>query len=241
MYLGPGCPEGKFHNCLFNHICDILPAISIIWPSYDADFTRKLKTCKTTASPWTSWPVTTLLTPLSTCADTYTLISDQAFSQRKDRNLNQWTASGSNCEPWEGQIMFLTPDSPPFDINIVMAIIKSPHYDCIRHLQGGRPVTRHSTLSSGWRLPTPDKGNHKENVFENDSRMPAGVPVRMISPGWRWNNRDNSAIISSTWKVCASDSYCHKLGDKVKDKRRCHQQLPSRSSWQSQSSEQHPH
>ena len=26
-----------------------------------------IKTCKITASPWTSWPVTTLLTPLSTC------------------------------------------------------------------------------------------------------------------------------------------------------------------------------
>ena len=169
------------------------------------------------------------------------VISDQAFSQRKDRNLNQWTASGSNCEPWEGQIMFLTPDSPPFDINIVMAIITRP--SSWLHSPPARRETRHQTFNlviwlktsnpwqrkSQWdfqpltkeitmRLPAPDKGNHNDNVFENQSRIPAGVPVRMISPGWRWNNRDNSAIISSTWKVCASDSYCHKLGYKVIDK-----------------------
>ena len=40
-----------------------------------------------------------------------------------------------------------------------------------------------------------------EDQWWNFWRIPAGVPVMMISPGWSLNRRDSSAIISSTWAI----------------------------------------
>ena len=57
-------------------------------------------------------------------------------------------------------------------ISFILLIYKGEVYQ-MNHLQGGRPVTKHSTLSPAWRLPTPERDCLMIKFIENEVPMPA--------------------------------------------------------------------
>ena len=151
-----------------------------------------------------------------------------------ERNLDQCTACGANCEPGDGRkVIFLDlaeihntnhshpssywstrgrpanwitckgevlspniqPCPLPEDFQLLQKIVSRWGSSCLQKIV--------SVLWWRWSHLQKIVWAKIDNKNETEGQIPAGVPVMMISPGWSWNRRDSSAIISST---CAMHS-----------------------------------